>query len=354
MLPIMWEKTYELKAKLFSLIEDPSNEEASPTPPVAMDIVPGARKVDMLKYIAMTALDIIGSAGFGYEFNSIGQGHNPLATAFSRMFSLGQQIKPLRVLQIMFPVLKVIPTESSRIIKECYDLCCGIGRDIVHRKRRQIQAEYSGDIEKKTDMGKDLLSILMKANMAPDLRPDQKMSDDEVLAQITTFMLAGNETTSTALTWAVYRLSQHPDIQKRLRAECSAVDSDQPGIDELNALPYLDKVTHEVLRYDGPVPSTERMAARDMVIPLTIPIIGRDGTTMTSINAKKGCDIAIPIMSVNRSKSVWGPDADQFNPDRFDVGGFPKEPIPGVYGSLMTFLGGPRNCMYVHFVSATC
>lgn len=58
MLPIMWEKTYELKAKLFSLIEDPSNEEASPTPPVAMDIVPGARKVDMLKYIAMTALDI--------------------------------------------------------------------------------------------------------------------------------------------------------------------------------------------------------------------------------------------------------------------------------------------------------
>jgi len=70
----------------------------------------------------------------------------------------------------------------------------------------------------------------MRANMSPDLRPDQKLTDEEVMAQITTFMLAGNETSSTALTWLLYRLAQHPEMQKRLRDECLAVDDARPSL----------------------------------------------------------------------------------------------------------------------------
>jgi cytochrome P450 len=70
----------------------------------------------------------------------------------------------------------------------------------------------------------------MHANMSPDLRPDQKLTDDEVMAQITTFMLAGNETSSTALTWLLYRLALNPDVQQKLRDECLAVDDVRPSL----------------------------------------------------------------------------------------------------------------------------
>lgn len=195
--------------------------------------------------------------------------------------------------------------------------------------------------------------------MSPDLRPDQKLTNDEVIAQITTFMLAGNETSSTCLTWILYRLALHQDIQTKLREECQSFNDDHPTIDKINTLKYLDKVVHESLRYDPPVPGTIREAVKDHVIPLSKPVIGRDGTTVESVVVKKGMQtfirkltlsIAIDklttaIMNVNRSPEIWGPDANDFNPDRFDVNGIPTANVPGVYGNLLTFLGGARNCM---------
>lgn len=80
--------------------------------------------------------------------------------------------------------------------------------------------------------------------MATDIKDDQRMPDEEVLAQITTFvritprpgrphadsrqMLAGNETSSTALTWTLHLLSLHPEIQDRLREEVTAVQDERP------------------------------------------------------------------------------------------------------------------------------
>jgi cytochrome P450 len=346
MTPIFYDKSYELQRKLIELIDEPSpTDQASPTPAKAEDVVKGARKIDVMRYMGATTLDVIGLAGFDYDFNALRDNKNELAQAFRDMFSAGMGISAMNVLQNFIPILQAIPTKARETTRRSRAVTVRIGKELMENKKKAVRALFAGEVEKGSDIGKDLLSLVIKANMASDLRADQQLTDDEVLAQITTFMLAGNETSSTALTWLLYRLALHKDVQDRLRAECQAVPNDRPSMDEVNALPFLDQCVHESLRFDNPVANTIREAVTDQVIPLSEPVMGRDGKMMSEVHVKKGTTIFLPIMNVNRSKEIWGEDADKFNPDRFGVGGIPRKHVPGVFGNLLTFLGGARNCM---------
>jgi hypothetical protein len=66
----------------------------------------------------------------------------------------------------------------------------------------------------------------------------------------------------------------------------------------VEALPYLDKVIHEILRFDAPVPGTIRMANVDCVVPLSKPVQGRDGSLIENVRLSKGQEIFIRKHSV--------------------------------------------------------
>jgi cytochrome P450 len=51
------------------------------------------------------------------------------------------------------------------------------------------------------------------------------------------------------------------------------------------------------------------------------------------------------INNINRLESIWGPDANEFNPDRYDDTAYPKVSVPGVWGGLLSFIGGPHHCL---------
>lgn len=76
---------------------------------------------------------------------------------------------------------------------------------------------------------------------------------------------------STALTWALYALTQAPKVQTKLRDELLSVDTDMPSMDELMALPYLDSVVRETLRVHSPVPTISRIAMKDDELPVAKP-----------------------------------------------------------------------------------
>ena len=73
------------------------------------------------------------------------------------------------------------------------------------------------------------------------------------------------------------------DVQRKLRDELLKVPTDNPTMDELQALPYLDMVIKEVLRYHSPVPMTMRTAIKDDVVPLETPFVDRNGVTRDSV-----------------------------------------------------------------------
>ncbi|EKM59825.1 uncharacterized protein PHACADRAFT_250552 [Phanerochaete carnosa HHB-10118-sp] len=185
--------------------------------------------------------------------------------------------------------------------------------------------------------------------MATDIPEDQRLTDDEVLAQVPTFIVAGHETTSTATTWALFSLSQQLDMQRKLRAELLQVATDSPTMDELNALPYLDAVVRETLRHHAPVPSTSRQAFEDDAIPVDAPYKDRYGRVREHIEIKKGDLIFLPIMSLNRRKEIWGEDAHEFKPERWEHIPEAATRVPGVWGNMLTFIGGPRACIGYRF-----
>ena len=139
------------------------------------------------------------------------------------------------------------------------------------------------------------------------------MIPHHVLAtEVATFFLAGHDTTASAITWALFALTQAPQCQVKLREELLGPATDTPSMEELNDLPYLDAVVRETLRVHSPAPISARVAKEDDVIPLEIPFVDVNGKMQTDIKITKGDSVMIPIQAVNKSEKIWGKDASQF------------------------------------------
>lgn len=164
--------------------------------------------------------------------------------------------------------------------------------------------------------------------MATDLPPDHRISDEDILHNINTFIFAGSDTSSLSLTWTLLLLAQNPEIQTRLRDALLAVaptsseslsalteDEIQSLYGIISGLPYLDNVTRESLRLIPPVHSSIRVATQDDEIPTIYPVHKRDGTVYegkTSVTVPKGSFVHIAVEGFNLDKAIWGDDAWSF------------------------------------------
>jgi len=251
----------------------------------------------------------------------------------------------------LFPVLDFIPTTESRSMQVAHRTMEQIGKQLLEKAKAAALASATdtGEIGRNSLNGRDLLSLLVKANMATDIPESQKLSDKDVIAQVPTFFVAGHETTSTAVTWALFAMTQASEVQTKLREELLSVDTDTPSMDELMSLPYLDAVLRETLRVHPPVPFTTRIAMKDDLLPVAKPYSDRHGALRDSIAIAKGDRITIPIREMNRSKDLWGSDALEFKPERWDNVPEAVSQIPGIWGHMLTFIGGPRGCIGFRF-----
>lgn len=93
----------------------------------------------------------------------------------------------------------------------------------------------------------------------------------------------GTETLGSAMTWALYALSKNNAAKSKLRDEILACPTDDPSVEELNALTYLDAVVKEVLRLHIPVPLIQRTPLKDEIISLSDPVTDRSGKQINEI-----------------------------------------------------------------------
>ncbi len=195
------------------------------------------------------------------------------------------------------------------------------------RLRQQVdQLIYAEIAERRThsdvDRG-DILTLLLSARDAAG----EALTDVELRDELMTLLVAGHETTATALTWALYWIHKFPEVQARLVQELQELaDPDDPSV--LFRLPYLNAVCCETLRIYP-------------VGMLTFPRVVRSPTEVMGQALAPGTLVLGSIYLAHHRAEVY-PEADQFSPDRFLEGQFsPFEYLP--------FGGGSRRCIGMAF-----
>ena len=176
--------------------------------------------------------------------------------------------------------------------------------------------------------GRDLLSMLMSAR---DEETGEGMTDEQLRVEVTTFLLAGQETTSLVLTWTWYLLSQHPDARLRLDAELDTVlQGRAPEFADLAALPYTRMVIDEALRLYPPAWAFSRQAVAD--------------DELGGFRLPRGWLAFVIPYVLHRLPAYWE-DPDRFDPDRFS----PERSADRPKFVYLPFGAGPRQCIGNHF-----
>ncbi|KAF8800691.1 hypothetical protein BYT27DRAFT_7262827 [Phlegmacium glaucopus] len=144
--------------------------------------------------MSRTTLDIIELAGFNYNFNALTSGpkRDALVKSFSTIFRAGAKPTIIPILKVMYPPLRFLPTPD----------------DTDTKKASAIKASREDDKHNKSSGHKDILLLLLQANAMHDL-PEAPMHLLNIFAEFTTFLIAGHETASIAMAWALHALTHN-------------------------------------------------------------------------------------------------------------------------------------------------
>ncbi|CAF1432009.1 unnamed protein product, partial [Rotaria sordida] len=151
----------------------------------------------------------------------------------------------------------------------------------------------------------------------------------EILGEMLMFLIAGFETTSTALAWSIHLLSKHSEVQHKIKAELLKENVHHDLIlDRLDSLIYLDCVIKEILRFSSPVETVSRTLTVDDRLP------------NSGIQLYKGDQIFVPVCILSRDSRYWSIDPELFYSERF----LSEDKNHNAY-AFLPFGSGRRQCI---------
>ncbi|KAK0216613.1 cytochrome P450 [Armillaria nabsnona] len=296
--------------------------------------------IDVVDWMSKVSLDIIGLSAFRYDFGSLDSRETELQKALKHLFTASQS-NPSALELMVVALIRMLPNSVLKILKlfptrELRQLA-NVG-EVGRTTAREILAAHG--VQDGTD--KDIVDVLTKARLTGQMR------DDEIELQFITFIIAGHETTATTLSWLLYELAAHPEHQSIIREEVK-----HSYQDDYDSLPFLNATIKEALRLRPIVHTLTRVAPHEDVLPLTgskTLIIPKGQTLFCSVylynryvclsHIPLHCEFIFTILSL---ASIWGADAEEWNPSRFLDKSIPIS--LGVYANLMSFSSGSRSCI---------
>lgn len=272
-----------------------------------------AQRVDVTADMTRLTMETIGRAGFGYRFASFERDRpHPFVTAMTRTL----RYATFSAIPRLAPVRRVV-AGSARQHRA----------DVATMERivdEVVQARRSGAAPDPAD----LLGLMLRTAHPETGR---RLDPVNIRQQVITFMIAGHETTSGALSFALYYLTRDPQALARAQAEVDALwgkaDDPEPAFSDIPKLRYVRAALDEALRLWPTAPGYLRAARSDTVLG------GR-----YRMNQGDWVGVLLPLL--HRDPLVW-PDPDRFDPDRFAPGQAKKRPAH----AYKPFGTGQRACI---------
>uniref|UniRef100_A0A182Q961 Cytochrome P450 n=1 Tax=Anopheles farauti TaxID=69004 RepID=A0A182Q961_9DIPT len=281
---------------------------------------------DIFPYVLLYALDVICETAMGTSIDALEQSDSEYVravrtaagVAMTRMFDLLMKSPFFYLTPSYFrqrKALKVLHAYTDRIIAT---------------RRTELQRTHGRPSDGDGDVGmkKRLAFLDLLLGLTIDGRP---LSDSDIREEVDTFMFEGHDTTTSAISFALWRLAKHPEVQLKVWHECQEVLGNDPNrpvtLGDLQRLHYLELVIKETLRL---YPS--------------VPIIARKSTAEVTLGGKTipaGTTVIVGVYQMGRDERHF-PEPLEFRPERFTTETSVDRANPYRY---VPFSAGPRNCI---------
>ncbi|KAH7322064.1 cytochrome P450 [Rhizoctonia solani] len=256
------------------------------------------------------AFDTIALCTFNHRLNSFYTDTEPIFVK-----AMGEFLTESGMRAMKPNFLKALPFGANTKYTENIKIMSTLADQIIEDRKKH-------PIEKK-----DLLNAML---LGKDPQTGQGLSDENIRAQMLTFLIAGHETTSGMLSFAMAHIMKNPEVYSKIRQEVDTVLGQEPiKLEHLGKLTYINAVLRETLRFTPSIPEFAITCDKDEVIG--------DGKYLI----KAGTTVAVAAGIIGKDPAVWGEDVEKFNPDRMLDGKF--EALPPK--AWLPFGNGARGCI---------
>ncbi|KAI8093091.1 cytochrome P-450 cyp509A1 [Halteromyces radiatus] len=290
--------------------------------------------VDVGNIMERVTLDVIGMAGFGFNFSSLLDKNSEWKQIYD---DVNRNV--MDPMYALFPFLEqkflwLFPKRQQA--HKTLDKFLGMLNGIVEHKRQVLKNNIDNNVE---EAEKDLLTLMIES----ELRGEGVLTNEELMADLGVFFVAGHDTTSFALSAVIYYLAKYPDIQEKARQEINNVlcPDGEPKEDILvtaeqtKQFIYLNQVIKETLRIAG------------SVVMLAVPRRTTEDVMLSGTLIPKNTLVSVNIYDLHHNPDVWT-NPETFDPDRFSPGAEADQKV-GTGLAWVPFANGSRVCIGQNF-----
>ncbi|EFP13097.1 hypothetical protein CRE_07735 [Caenorhabditis remanei] len=303
------------------------------------DKTAGGKPIDLLTFYQEFTLDVIGRIAMGQTDSQMFK--NPMLPYVRAIFGeprkaifLSGTVAPFTgpiLRKVIFSLPQVFKNPAVHIIRQTME---AVENRIAQRMADEKAGIEPGEPQDFIDLFLDAKSDDLEIENNEDftktgIKVTRQLTTDEIVGQCFVFLVAGFDTTALSLSYSSFLLATHPEIQKKLREEVDTVCRDpEITFDQLSKLKYLECVVKETLRlYPLGALANSRRCMR--------------ATKIGNYEIEEGIDIMCDTWTLHSDKKIWGEDAEEFKPERWESGDehfFQK-------GGYIPFGLGPRQCI---------